>query len=234
MIKNIFFISGLVLFSAMLIWLFPSGLWLERFLNYFQTPVYGKTWKNEVEKFEKLYTLDSAEFFFLGDSHIEQCEWQELFPEFRCANRGIGGETTSGLLSRISFMPAGGRNRRVILQTGINDLISGAEIKQITENYTAILDTLKGRKYRPLVTLVFPVRYMKNVNESVWALNSEIFRICRQKNCQVIQINREITRRKLLAEEFTGDGIHLNFQGYQIWSGVIRKAIFSEPDSCSR
>jgi lysophospholipase L1-like esterase len=234
MTKKGILITFLIAGSALIFWLLWSGLWLERLRTFIRMPVHGKVWNNEKEKFKMLYPKENTICFLLGDSQIEQCEWQELIPEIRCANRGIGGESTFGLLDRISVLPEDGNNRTVILQTGINDLINGDEPDIILHRYNKILDYLKKRNYRPVVTLVFPVRYLKNINQQVDLLNSGIQRICGEKQCAVISINEKVTRDNLLSEEFTSDGLHLNYKGYLIWVAEIRKVLSLPPDSGCR
>ena len=232
--KQIITVAVICSASALIIWFLWSGLWLERLHIFSRMPLHGKNWKNETEKFEKLYPKEGADCFFLGDSHIEQCEWQELLPEIHSANRGIGSEPTNGLLSRISFLPDSGNGRFVILQTGINDIIYGEDVSTVSLRYAEILDYLKDRNYQPVATLVFPVRYLKNTNDKVSALNAEITRICREKKCSIININPTITSGNLLSAEFSADGIHLNYRGYCLWKKEIRKALKLAPDSCFR
>jgi hypothetical protein len=210
-------------FALFIFWLLHKSLWLERFLIYGRMPLQGKTWQNEVEKAEKLYPEKLAGCYFLGDSHMEQCEWQELFPELPCANRGIGGETTEGLLKRLHTLPARGMGSIVFLQTGINDLFAGEEPEGILQRYTQILDSLLSKNYRPVPTLVFPVRYLNQVNEKVPVLNAGIVKIAQRRKISVISLNAAIIEGNRLSSDFTADGVHLNYRGYHLWASEIRK-----------
>jgi len=211
-----------ILLLLVVFWYLKTSLWLERLLVFGQMPVQGKSWNTEVEKFSSLYPGEDADCFFLGDSHMEQCEWQELFPNIRCANRGIGGETTEGLLLRLHTLPPEGKNRIVFIQTGVNDLIAGTETRIIIGRYRQIAFKLKDLGYRPVIHLVFPVRYLNEVNRKVPELNKKLATMAQSLHCPVIDITPKISVKNRLSEEFSTDGIHLNHKGYQIWISEIK------------
>ena len=221
-----------ILLLLVVFWYLKTSLWLERLLVFGQMPVQGKSWNTEVEKFSSLYPGDDADCFFLGDSHMEQCEWQELFLNIRCANRGIGGETTKGLLLRLHSLPPKGKNRFVFLQTGVNDLIDEESSEKILMRYGMLLDTLLKRNFRPVPTLVFPVRYLKHVNARLPDLNTRINDLAKKRACRIISINDTIREGNRLSAEFSADGIHLNTKGYRIWAEEIKRLLQSPPDSC--
>lgn len=221
--NKIWLISIAITVLAGAFFLLQQNYWMERILTIMRTPQHGKLWKNEVEKSEHLYSTDSADCFFVGDSHIEQCEWQELFRTWRCANRGIGSETTSGLLQRLNTLPKEGKGRPVFLQTGINDLLNGSQVEPISERYRQIVVELKTKGYIVIPTLVFFVRYLDEPNLKVLFLNREIEKIARQNKCHFINLNHQIASQNRLKREFTSDGIHLNSKGYQLWYGEIKQ-----------
>ncbi len=68
----------------------------------------------------------TAQIVFLGDSLVERAEWAEFFPGTGAVNRGIGGDTTEGVLKRLDQLGLKpGKSGRVFLYIGINDLLSG-------------------------------------------------------------------------------------------------------------
>src|SRR3954451_1058356 len=46
-------------------------------------------------------TVGDADVVMLGDSITEGIDWHELFPHVRILNRGIGGDTSAGVLNRL-------------------------------------------------------------------------------------------------------------------------------------
>jgi lysophospholipase L1-like esterase len=220
--KPILWITIITSILLIIFWYLKTSLWLERLLVFGQMPVQGKSWNTEVEKFSSLYPGDAADCFFLGDSHIEQCEWQELFPDIRCANRGIGGETTEGLLLRLHTLPPKGKNRFVFLQTGVNDLLARAKTEIIIGRYRQITVNLKDRGFRPVINLVFPVRYQEDLNHKIPELNNKLATMAKSLQCPVIDITSKISRKTRLSEDFSTDGIHLNHKGYELWISEIK------------
>src|SRR3954451_7586104 len=61
------------------------------------------------------------EIVMLGDSLTEWGNWHELVPEFRVINRGIAGDTSSGVLDRLEEVIAR-RPKLVFLMIGTNDI----------------------------------------------------------------------------------------------------------------
>jgi lysophospholipase L1-like esterase len=228
--KRIIGILVVALLAGLAFRLLWSGLWLERLRAFFRAPVQGKQWQCEVEKYRMLYKSDSIDLFFLGDSHMEQCEWQELLPEFRCANRGIGGETTSGLLLRLNSLPENGRKRTVFLQTGTNDLFSESSPEEISNRYEEILKWLISRDYNPVPSLVFPLRYQPELNKKGELLNSSIRSLAGKYHCRLININPMISENGQLSAGASSDGVHLNANGYAIWLKEISQILSARAD----
>jgi lysophospholipase L1-like esterase len=207
------------------LWYLKTSLWLERLLAYGFAPPQGKSWAAEVEKFSRLYPSDGMQCIFLGDSHMEQCEWQELFPDYHCANRGIGGETTEGLLLRLHSLPLNGSGKTIFLQIGVNDLFAGKPCEEILGRYRQILDSLKSRQFRVVPSLVFPLRYLPEVNRQLPALNRGLQKLAAENDLAFIDLNSAISKDNKLLPEFSHDGVHLNAKGYALWAVEIRKQL---------
>jgi lysophospholipase L1-like esterase len=205
----------------------------ERFFRYVQAPVFGKSWQNEVDKQHRLYPASRSGLVFIGDSHMEQCEWNEMFPGYQTANRGIGGETIRGLLHRLYVLDSLG-TPVVFLQTGINDLLTGDPVEVVFSHYTTLLDSLRSRSLAVVPTFVFPTRYNEEVNLKVSGLNQRLDTLFRSRGIVPVGINHRIAEGPVLKADFTLDGIHLNPAGYRIWAEAIRLRLASFPDSGSR
>jgi hypothetical protein len=199
-------------------------LW-ERISIFTTQPVFGKNWKNEVEKQNTLYKMTDADLIFLGDSHMEQCEWQEVFPEFHIANRGIGGESTEGLHSRLSVLPPGNPSKIVFLQIGVNDLLGGRKAIDVFESYKLILDQIALKQYTVVPTLIFYVRYIPDVNPAVSELNQLIEAELVKRKIQFIDLNQHIAENETLLLPFSADGVHLSPVGYQKWIDEMKPFI---------
>jgi len=223
--KLIYFllISGVLVLGVGLALVAHYKLW-ERLVIFATIPVFGKSWTCEVEKQNGIYHQTKAEMIFLGDSHMEQCEWNEVFPNWKTANRGIGGEGTEGLLARIAVLSVD-QDQTVFLQIGINDLLNDRTPEQVKESYVKILSLLEQRKIRVVPSLIFYVRYIPHVNPMVTKLNQSLLTLFRDRKIEFIDLNPQISENETLLKKYSIDGIHLNNEGYKIWIHEIEKRI---------
>src|SRR5215207_538395 len=63
----------------------------------------------------------SADIVMLGDSLTEWGNWHQLVPEYRIINRGISGDTSSGVLDRLQEV-IDRRPKIVFVMVGTNDI----------------------------------------------------------------------------------------------------------------
>lgn len=68
-------------------------------------------------------TIPPNSIVFLGDSLTFRTEWSELFPEEIVINRGIGRDTTAGVLKRLDHIIEA-KPKKIFILIGVNDLKS--------------------------------------------------------------------------------------------------------------
>jgi len=66
--------------------------------------------------------LSSDDIVFVGDSITDQGEWEQLFHSLNVKNRGIGADTTQGVLHRLQEI-TNAKPKKIFLMIGINDLM---------------------------------------------------------------------------------------------------------------
>lgn len=205
------------------IWLSNHFYFGERVDAFFHQPPEGKSYQNEIDKQKHLY-ITKSQVIFLGDSHIEQCEWQEVFQDFDISNRGIGGEGISSLEARldIAVQPD---SQMVFIQIGINDLLSGVNPDVVFSRYQMLIGALKSKHCRIIATLPFYTRYFPETNEEVFRLNEKLKEWLPTQSVTLLDINPQLSENKRLKREMSLDGIHLNAKGYQIWIDAIRPVL---------
>lgn len=179
-------------------------------------------WAARVEK-------DQQTLVFLGDS-ITQGWGDDLggsFPGVKVANRGIGGDTTRGMLIRLrddvlALNPSG-----VVLLMGTNDLEEGAEPETIAGNVKLILAELKqhNSKMPVIVCQVFPSSETKKRPAGKIKQLNELYAAAVKGDPQVIVVDTWT----LFANE-QGDAkeaefpdlLHPNKTGYAKWAAALR------------
>ena len=196
---------------------------VERILISFNQSPNGKNWQNEVEKQKTMYS-NRKDIIFIGDSHIEQCEWQEIFPSLKVGNRGIGGETSGALLTRLESAVLPGTSV-VVVQIGVNDIFSGLEPEEVSENYKLIIEYFKKNSVKMVVTLPFISRYYPEKNKKISELNATLSAIFQKEGISYIDMNGTFSPGGTLLLEFSSDGVHLNSKGYVAWIEKLKEKL---------
>ena len=151
----------------------------------------------------------------LGDSRIAAAEWSELFDRCEISNRGISGDTTSGVLRRLpSSVPTG--EVICVVQVGVNDLILGAAIEQVVANYARIVDyLLKEKKARVVLTSVILAAEEQNeLNRAITECNRQLAQLASSTGVKWIDLGPTLSPDRYLRSDLRSDAVHLNGDGY--------------------
>jgi lysophospholipase L1-like esterase len=169
--------------------------------------------------------VQSAAIVMLGDSITEAAPWDELTGCRSAVNRGIGGDTTAGVLARLDDIVKL-RPRAVFLMIGVNDISLAVPRDKTLDNYRRILDRLDAEKLRTFAAYVLPVArsYAKwRNNDSITTLNGAIAGLIAGRADTTALDLRPLVRGDdgFLREDLSYDGLHLNAKGYAIWRDAI-------------
>jgi len=204
---------------------------------------YVTTWGQKRTQWSKSVNEDQKSLVLLGDSITQGwgARTEKEFPNVKIANRGIGGDTTRGMLIRlpdvIAIHPS-----CVVMLMGTNDLEVQLEPELIAGNVRLILADLK--KSNPKMPIVLcnvfpssetkkrPADKIKKLNELVGAIikgDSQITVV----DTWTLFADAAGDAKK---EEFP-DLLHLNDAGYQKWAAALRPVLATlgfletEPDT---
>jgi lysophospholipase L1-like esterase len=106
---------------------------------------FDAVWGERRAEFRQRAAVDAGAVVFLGDSITQG--WGEpgkYFPKYRCANRGISGDTTRGILYRLQEDVLALHPAAVVLLIGTNDIGIGADPADVAAKLQAILAALKA------------------------------------------------------------------------------------------
>lgn len=194
------------------------------------------------ERFERGYRSTKAELFdrlpigpddivFIGDSLVEGGPWHELLGNPRCKNRGIGGDTTQGVLDRLEGLIAP-QPAQVFLMVGVNDLLQGVPVETVIERYRLIVERVVARS--PHTRLVIqgnmpldPVTLGEGDNAQIRRLNEALRPLAAEHGATFVELYPRFERDGRLAPELTSDGLHLSGEGYWVWRAAIAPLIHS-------
>jgi lysophospholipase L1-like esterase len=114
---------------------------------------FQKTWSDRRSLWASQTQQDQGALVFLGDSITQG--WGDVgssFPGIKIANRGIGGDTTRGVLIRLQEDVIALNPHGVVLLIGTNDLEEKAEPEVIAGNVRLIVTAL--REHNPAMPVV--------------------------------------------------------------------------------
>jgi lysophospholipase L1-like esterase len=170
-----------------------------------------------------LSMFHSASVVMLGDSLTQRAQWAEITGCGYLANRGIGGDQSSGVVRRLDEVTAL-KPSAVFLMIGINDLHRHVPVSTIVGNVRKTIETLNDAGAKVYLTLTLPVArgYVPRMNPTVAELNDAYIRLAKQTNATVVDFRDEVsTAEGALRGDMSVDGLHLNPEGYRVWRDAI-------------
>lgn len=169
---------------------------------------------------------------FLGNSITEQGWWSILLKNEDIVNRGIGGDNTYGILHRLPEILQT-KPKKIFLMAGINDITAGRDITEIILNFKKIIEITQtvSPHTQLYIQSVLPVNdtslahnELKGKNSTIIQLNSQLKKLCEEKNIPYIDIASLLSDEKgQLKANLTKDGIHLQPEAYIIWTDYLKK-----------
>lgn len=112
-----------------------------------------KLWAQRHAAWARTANQDQGAVVFLGDSITQG--WYSLanaFPNLKVANRGIGGDTTRGVLYRLKADVLDLDPKAIVLLIGTNDIGNGAKPEDVADNIEAILRDIK--QFNPALLVI--------------------------------------------------------------------------------
>ncbi len=177
-------------------------------------------------------SIEKDNIIFLGDSITEYGQWAELLQNSKVKNRGIAGETTWGLLRRLSTITES-QPKAIFLMIGVNDFLF-TDRTEIIQNYTKIIQQIKSEtpNSQLFIQSVLPINTnVKNTvfnNKEINLLNKSIQELAAKEGLKYLDIHRLLKNEKgELDANFTADGVHINGAAYTIWKDAIMPHILA-------
>jgi len=163
----------------------------------------------------------TAEIVMVGDSLTEGGSWPELVPEFRVINRGIGHDTSSGVLNRLEEV-IGRRPRVVFVMVGTNDLFIRVSPETLLSNLCSILERLRGTSITPVAqSILFRGKSLQADNAAIAAVNAELAAFCAREGIRFLDLNAKLAVNGHLPDAMTYDGVHLTATAYRVWRDAV-------------
>jgi lysophospholipase L1-like esterase len=114
----------------------------------------------------------------LGDSITEGGEWAELLNDPRVKNRGVAGDSTEAMLTRLDPVFAG-RPAQVFVMAGVNDMLKGASVESVAAHHERVLTAIAAASPTTRIMLqsvlpIDPTMLGTGDNGAIRALNDRL------------------------------------------------------------
>lgn len=144
------------------------------------------------------------------------------------ANRGIGSDTTEGILARLDSVVM--LEPKVIsLMAGINDLAQGRTPDEIETTYRTLLEELRLRlpNTNVIVISLLPVTASHSIQAAdILAVNERLKALCAEERVLYMDLFSAFADENgHLLPEYALDYVHLTPQGYAIWLSYLCQAL---------
>ena len=188
-------------------------------------------WEKEIAAFEHADAQTSPAkggIVFVGSSSIRL--WKTLvqdFPQHRVLNRGFGGSEIADSVWFADRLVLPYEPRMVVLYAGGNDLNNGRTPEEVFADFKAFTAKLRAKLPEAEIAYISsagnPARWAQV--EKVKALNGMIAAFIKnQPHMKFIDVFSRMLGDDGLPrpEIFVADKLHMNAEGYKIWTEVIR------------
>lgn len=175
---------------------------------------------------------------FAGDSITEHFPIHELLQSAKpMYNRGISGDTTSGMLEHLRHLVLDLQPSQVFLLIGTNDLGEGDAPQEIVRRIDALCAAIQAGAPEAGLTLlaVYPVNPQIETgmpfptvgirtNEAIREMNETICERATERQIAYLDLHDRLADESgVLKAEYTYDGLHLNVAGYEVVGAEIQK-----------
>lgn len=169
---------------------------------------------------------------FLGNSITEMGNWKKVLNDTTVINRGIGGDITYGVLSRLNDITDRKPSKLFIL-LGINDIGKDIPDVVIADNYLKIVKEIHAKSPQTKIYVQsilpvnstmphFPQHYDKQ--EHVLAVNKMLRANAKIGDYTFIDIfHLFVDANQRLDSRYTYEGLHLRPEAYPIWVAYLKK-----------
>lgn len=179
---------------------------------------------------EENKSIESCDAVFIGDSLTDWCDFNTYYPNCNFLNRGIGGDTTKGLLKRMKVSVYDVNPKVIVVLIGANDVFGGIELSKSIETYDRILKSIK--RDLPNTKIIVQSNYPMGgnlviCNEPLIEMNKETIKLAQKYQCTFVDMYTPLFSEELqqLNPNYTIDGVHLNSNGYKVVTNILKPII---------
>ena len=174
----------------------------------------------------------SESVLFVGSSSARMWRTRESFPDLPVVNRGFGGSHISDVIYHAEQVVLPYKPRVIVFYAGDNDIAGGKSVRRVAEDYRRFVRLVHASL--PTTRIVFITIKPSGQRGSLWPemneANTLIQGFCEQDD----RLFFADLATPLLGPDgkpksnlFLSDQLHLNPQGYAIWTKALRPILSS-------
>jgi len=180
-----------------------------------------------IEQFEKENgKAKNVDVIFIGDSLTDGCDLNKYYPSFTTLNRGISGDTTTGVFKRLDVSVKDVESKVVVMLIGVNN------IDEMMNDYEDILKWYKENvpeRQIVLLSLTCMTGNWARLNEKAIVNNQLIKNLSIKYDYHFIDLFTPLCNpiTNELYDEYTIDGGHFTNEGYIVISKIVNEVLSS-------
>jgi lysophospholipase L1-like esterase len=181
--------------------------------------------------------LSKGQIVFIGDSITDLYPLDNYYVDLDLAtyNRGIGGDTTSGVLNRLEVSLFDIKPSKIVLMIGTNDINGNVQTPKILANYNEILTKIKRELPDTQIYCVSIIPQnlaletysnikVEETTKTILEINAQLKQMTENEaNVTYIDLFPLLADdNNMLIEEYSDDGLHLNAAGFEVWTNLLK------------
>ena len=164
---------------------------------------------------------------FAGSSSIVGWNLPKYFPGMKTVNRGFGGSQIADSTHFADRIILPHKPKIVVLYAGDNDIAGGKTPEQVAEDFQGFVKVVHDAlpKTRIVFIAIKPSIARWNLIDAMRDANARIKAITeKDKRLAYVDIDTPMIGEdgKPRPELFKKDGLHLNHEGYVLWTGLVK------------
>ena len=193
-------------------------------------------YNEKVAEFENLPPIQSTDIVMLGNSLTEfGGDWSEKLGRDNVVNRGIIGDTSTGIYHRLcQILPA--KPKAIFLLCGTNDVSHNLTPKQVFDDICRVVEKIKKdspttkiylESLLPFVVGSQRWKTLEGKEDCMPAINAMLMDYCKANDVGFVNLYPRFVKKgtKTLRLELSLDELHINRLGYKIWAHEIAPII---------
>jgi lysophospholipase L1-like esterase len=201
--------------------------WFERTI--------ANRWENDIAAFEKQdkeHPPQQNGILFVGSSSIRLWKLGDSFPDLTLVNRGFGGSQISDSICFAERIILPYKPRLIVFYAGDNDLFLGRTPERVCHNFIRLAQIVHEKLPETQIAFlsIKPSLQRWALIDKIRAANEQVRACCAQDaRLKFIDVHTPMLGADGMPrkELFAADGLHLNAEGYAIWSSLVRPLLES-------